>query len=135
MNQYPANPVLLVDDEEEILASLRVTLALNGISNVMLCSSGSAALDAAHRQEVEAVLLDVLMPGLKGDEILEKLLHAQPDVPVIMVTGVDDVDLAVSCMRKGAYDYIRKPGTRPHHRGNGSRQGTSGQGHPRGQRP
>lgn len=109
MNQYPVNPVLLVDDEEEILASLRVTLALNGISNVMLCSNGSAALDIAHSQEVEVVLLDVLMPGLKGDEILEKLLHAQPDVPVIMVTGVDDVDLAVSCMRKGAYDYIRKP--------------------------
>ena len=109
MNLYPANPVLLVDDEEEILASLRVTLALNGISNVMLCSSGSAAVDIAHSQEVEAVLLDVLMPGRKGDEILEELLHAQPDLPIIMVTGVDDVDLAVSCMRKGAYDYIRKP--------------------------
>lgn len=109
MNLYPANPVLLVDDEEEILASLRVTLALAGITNTVLCSSGSAAVDIAQEREVEAVLLDILMPGRKGDDILEELLHAQPDLPVIMVTGVDDVDLAVSCMRKGAYDYIRKP--------------------------
>ena len=109
MSLYPANPVLLVDDEEEILASLRLTLALAGITNAILCSSGSAALDIAQDREVEAVLLDVLMPGRKGDDILEELLNAQPDLPVIMVTGVDDVDLAVSCMRKGAYDYIRKP--------------------------
>lgn len=109
MNLYPANPVLLVDDEEEILASLRLTLALAGITNAILCSSGSAALDIAQDREVEAILLDVLMPGRKGDDILEELLNAQPDLPVIMVTGVDDVDLAVSCMRKGAYDYIRKP--------------------------
>ena len=109
MNLYPANPVLLVDDEEEILASLRITLALAGITNTILCPDGSAALDIAQGQEVEAVLLDVLMPGRKGDDILEELLNAQPDLPVIMVTGVDDVDLAVSCMHKGAYDYIRKP--------------------------
>ncbi len=109
MSLYPANPVLLVDDEEEILAGLKVTLALAGITNTLICSSGAAALDIARKQEIEAVLLDVLMPGLKGDEILEELLHAQPDLPVIMVTGVDDVDLAVTCMRKGAYDYIRKP--------------------------
>lgn len=109
MNLYPAHPVLLVDDEEEILASLRVTLALAGITNTILCPDGSAALDIARDREVEAALLDVLMPGRKGDEILEGLLNLQPDLPVIMVTGVDDVDLAVSCMRKGAYDYIRKP--------------------------
>ncbi|KAF5053259.1 Regulatory protein AtoC [anaerobic digester metagenome] len=109
MNLYPAHPVLLVDDEEEILASLRITLALAGITNTVLCPDGSAALDMARGQEIEAVLLDVLMPGRKGDEILEGLLNVQPDLPVIMVTGVDDVDLAVSCMRKGAYDYIRKP--------------------------
>jgi DNA-binding NtrC family response regulator len=109
MNLYPAHPVLLVDDEEEILASLRITLALAGITNTVLCPDGSAALDLAREQEIEAALLDVLMPGRKGDEILERLLMVQPDLPVIMVTGVDDVDLAVSCMRKGAYDYIRKP--------------------------
>lgn len=109
MNLYPAHPVLLVDDEEDILAVLKTALALAGITNTILCSGGSAALDLAQRREFEAVLLDVLMPGLKGDEILEELLRVQPDLPVIMVTGVDDVDLAVSCMRKGAYDYIRKP--------------------------
>ncbi|WP_028576538.1 sigma-54-dependent transcriptional regulator [Desulfomicrobium escambiense] len=109
MNLYPAHPVLLVDDEEEILTSLRITLALAGITNTILCPDGSAALDMARGQEIEAALLDVLMPGRKGDEILEGLLNVQPDLPVIMVTGVDDVDLAVSCMRKGAYDYIRKP--------------------------
>jgi DNA-binding NtrC family response regulator len=109
MSLHLANPVLLVDDEEEILASLRITLGLAGITNTILCNDGSSALDIAQRQEVEAVLLDVLMPGRKGDEILDGLLNLQPDLPVIMVTGVDDVDLAVSCMRKGAYDYIRKP--------------------------
>ncbi len=92
MNLYPANPVLLVDDEEEILAGLKVTLALAGITNTLICSSGAAALDIARKQEIEAVLLDVLMPGLKGDEILEELLHAQPDLPVIMVTGQADRD-------------------------------------------
>ena len=70
MNLYPAHPVLLVDDEEDILAVLKTALALAGITNTILCSGGSAALDLAQRREFEAVLLDVLMPGLKG-EVLE----------------------------------------------------------------
>lgn len=107
--RYPASPVLLVDDDASILSTLRVTLALAGITNIICQADAESALATARATDIEAVLLDVLMPGRKGNEILQELLALQPDLPVIMVTGVDDLDLAVACMRHGAFDYIRKP--------------------------
>ena len=106
---YPPRPVLLVDDDASILTTLRITLNLAGITNIICQADAESALATARETDIEAVLLDVLMPGRKGNEILQELLSLRPDLPVIMITGVDDLDLAVACMRHGAFDYIRKP--------------------------
>jgi DNA-binding NtrC family response regulator len=61
------------------------------------------------RQEVEIMLLDLWMPHLSGEELLRRIAVDHPGLPVIVVTGADDVDTAVKCMREGAFDYIVKP--------------------------
>jgi DNA-binding NtrC family response regulator len=55
------------------------------------------------------MLLDLTMPGLSGEEILERVQPEYPDLPIIIITGVNDLDTAVQCMRSGAHDYLVKP--------------------------
>lgn len=106
---YPECPVLLVDDEELLLQALSMALSVQGVTNLLTSSSVDRALDLAAKGRVCAVLLDVIMPGMRGEEVLGRILEIDPDLPVIMLTGVDDVDTAVTCMRRGAYDYLLKP--------------------------
>ena len=54
------------------------------------------------------VLLDVTMPGIPGDKLLEKIVETYPDLPVIMLTGRDQVETAVECMSRGAFDFVVK---------------------------
>jgi len=105
----PNNPVLIVDDERNALESLSIALEFLGYDNVVCCGSPLEAREVLERQEIEAVLLDMVMPQLSGDALLEEIRLMQPDVPVIMVTALSDLDTAVRCMRKGAFDYLTKP--------------------------
>lgn len=105
----PDCPVLLVDDEEIILKALAHALSIKGFTNLTACSRVEAVFARMAGGRVGAVLLDVIMPEMRGEEVLERILEIDPDVPVIMLTGVDDVETAVNCMRRGAYDYLLKP--------------------------
>lgn len=106
---YPQNPVLLVDDETESLRSLAMALRMQGISHVAECSdSRQVALMLAERP-YDVLVLDLTMPHVSGEEILTLAGEQHPDLPVIVVTAVDAVEMAVRCMRKGALDYMVKP--------------------------
>jgi len=61
------------------------------------------------KQEVEIVLLDLRMPFITGDELLPLITSDFPEVPVIVITGANDVETAVKCMKLGAFDYMVKP--------------------------
>lgn len=100
--------ILVVDDEERIRDLFREALESAGYS-CLLASDGQAALDVLAREPVDLALLDIIMPGMSGTELFLKMQQAYPDVPVVFVTAMTDVDLAVDSLRTGAYDYITKP--------------------------
>ncbi|MDF1614615.1 sigma-54-dependent transcriptional regulator [Desulfurivibrio dismutans] len=108
-NTYPNQPILLVDDEEHALASFDIALKTHGINNTIRCPDGRRVLDIVADTEVEVILLDLIMPGISGQELLSQLNERHPEIPVIVVTGVNEVETAVDCMRRGAFDYLVKP--------------------------
>ncbi|KAB0668841.1 sigma-54-dependent Fis family transcriptional regulator [Oryzomonas sagensis] len=108
-NLYPAFSVLLVDDELPWLRSL--TMALNGeggINNIIQCQDSRQVLDIINEQNVGLVLLDLTMPHVSGEQLLTTISETFPSVFVIVITGMNQVDYAVRCMKVGAFDYYVK---------------------------
>ncbi|MBW7995607.1 MAG: sigma-54-dependent Fis family transcriptional regulator [Candidatus Glassbacteria bacterium] len=102
-------PILIVDDEPEILNFFELSLNQNGITNTITCGNGRKALSIIKEQDLEMILLDLMMPKVSGEVILNHVMTNLPDIPVIMITGVYEVDTAVRCMKLGAFDYLLKP--------------------------
>ena len=111
MNQGapPQRPILLVDDEAQALTSFEMTLRSARMSHFISCHDSRDVLPVLAREEIEVMLLDLWMPHVSGEELLQKITADYPDLPVIIITGADDVETAVRCMRQGAFDYIVKP--------------------------
>ena len=105
----PALPVLIVDDEESTLELCRDALRSNGIDYVLLCQDSREVPDLLKRQELGIVLLDLRMPHVPGEDLLALITAEYPEVPVIVVTGINEVQAAVKCMKLGAFDYLVKP--------------------------
>ncbi len=106
---FPANPVLIVDDEMESLRSFSLTLRMNGIGNIEKCQDSREVLHLLSEHPYDAILLDLTMPFVSGEEILSVVAERFPEIPVIVVTAMDEVDTAVRCMKKDALDYMVKP--------------------------
>jgi len=102
-------PVLLVDDDPRFLLSSGVTLRTAGISPVATIEDSRQVIPFLEENEVAAVVIDLAMPHLTGRELLQKLKERSPDLPVIVMTGRNEVEIAVECMRIGAFDYLVKP--------------------------
>jgi putative two-component system response regulator len=102
--------ILIVDDRDVNRDILSTMLQASGLSTVT-ANSGEQALQIIAQQEPDVVLLDVMMEGMDGIEVLEIIRKnpAYQDIPVIMLTGVDDPDLVLHCIRIGAEDYVLKP--------------------------
>ncbi len=99
--------ILVVDDEEGARAALEVILEDN--YRVIGASSGREALRILKTQKVDAMLLDLNMPGMDGIETLTRVKEIDDNVDVIMVSAVDKASKAVEALKLGAYDYITKP--------------------------
>ncbi len=108
-NSNPSRPILAVDDEQHSLQGLDITLRSAGIDNLILCNDPLRVEEIAASRELELVLLDLMMPGLSGEQLLGSLTRNYPYLPVIMVSGVNDVGTVVECVKQGAYDYVTKP--------------------------
>ncbi len=104
-----ASPVLLVDDERDFLQSSGMTLRAAGITHVIPVDDSRRVVPMLNEVDAAAVVLDLTMPHLSGEELLGKIRENHPHVPVIVMTGRDDVETAVACMRRGAFDYLVKP--------------------------
>src|SRR5262245_4119691 len=105
--QKPRPVVLAVDDDPGLLESLE--LVFEGRFEVLTALNGPAALEIVRSCPIDAVLLDVLMPGLDGFEVLQRLKAADPGLPVIVLTGIKHVDPGVYGMQLGAFHYLTKP--------------------------
>jgi len=100
--------VLVVDDERVVRDGCHRVLSGRGY-RVSGAENGHDALEILRRERVDLMLLDLKMPGMSGEEVLEKAREDFPEVPVIVITGHGTVDTAVECMKRGAYDFITKP--------------------------
>lgn len=109
MKLSPAFPILLVDDEEHFLLSVEMTLRSAGFSNIASCSDPTKVMKLLTQNRHSLVVMDINMPKLSGLELLVLIAAHHPDIPVIMLTAVNDVESAVLCMKEGAFDYIIKP--------------------------
>jgi len=100
--------ILVADDEEAVRMLLQRILEAGGFE-VITAADGNEALAKISQGNIGVVLLDIKMPGLSGIDVLGKLSADRPDICVIMVTAIADVQTAVDAMKMGAYDYITKP--------------------------
>ena len=106
---YPSLPVLMVDDEAQALDSFETALLLASINNIIRCQDSRDVMPLVSSQEIEVMLLDLSMPHISGEELLSLVTKDFPEVPVIIITGSNDVETAVACMKSGAFDYMVKP--------------------------
>ncbi|UCE52351.1 MAG: sigma-54-dependent Fis family transcriptional regulator [Desulfobacterales bacterium] len=106
---YPHFPVMLVDDEEQALKSFEIVLRSASINNFICCQDSRDVMSLLSERDTEVMLLDLRMPYISGEELLPMITSDYPEIPVIIVTGADDVETAVKCMKQGAFDYIVKP--------------------------
>jgi DNA-binding NtrC family response regulator len=107
--KYPNDPLLLVDDEPAWLRSLSFTLKKDaGIDNIITCEDSCQVMDLLASLKFSLILIDLNMPGISGEELLEQIVKEHPQVAVIVVSGVNQVETAVRCMRSGARDYFIK---------------------------
>ncbi|MBF0146812.1 MAG: sigma-54-dependent Fis family transcriptional regulator [Magnetococcales bacterium] len=102
-------PVVLVDDEEELLFSSMVLLRNHDISPVVTYPDSRQLMSQLEIHGASVVLLDLIMPNLTGRELLSRIQRFFPDIPVIIMTAVHEVETAVACMKEGAFDYLVKP--------------------------
>ena len=103
-----AKQILVVDDEERIRQSLNGILKDEGYE-VLEAKDGAQALKQVETDPPELILLDIWMPGMDGMEVLERVKGQIPNLPVIMISGHGNIELAVKAVKLGAYDFIEKP--------------------------
>jgi DNA-binding NtrC family response regulator len=100
--------VLLVDDEEKFLEVVSQRLKTRGLK-VDTATSGEDALNTVKREDFDAIVLDLSMPGMSGLETLERIRKDKPDVQVIILTGHGTLQAGVQAMKEGALDFMEKP--------------------------
>ena len=100
--------VAIIDDEKDIRESISQWLTLTGYETDVF-SDADSALKIIGKGYPGVVITDIRMPGLSGMELLKRLSHLDPQIPVILITGHGDVPMAVEAMRIGAYDFLEKP--------------------------
>jgi len=100
--------ILVIDDEKAIRDGCHRVLTGKGYE-VITAENGQIALDILAKEPLDIILLDLKMPVIGGEKVLEITREKYPDIPVIIITGHGTVDTAVVCMKSGAYDFITKP--------------------------
>ncbi len=104
----PAGRVLLIDDEPRILNFVRRGLEAEGLE-VDEARSGEEGLALASARSYELVILDLVMPGLDGHEVLRRILERRPEQQVLILSALNDTASKVRSLERGAEDYICKP--------------------------
>ena len=106
---YPGFSILLIDDEVSYLRSLRLLLERKGdFNNILTCDDSRQAMSCLASNHVGVVLLDLTMPHISGLELLKEIGEQYPEVAVIIISGLNNADAAVSALKAGAFDYFVK---------------------------
>jgi two-component system NtrC family sensor kinase len=102
------NKILLIDDEEDILKVLSMSLKIDGY-DVITATNGTQGIEQFEQTSPQIVLTDIKMPGMDGLQVLKKIKELTPDVEVIIITGHGDIDSAIEALQYGASGFIQKP--------------------------
>ncbi|MCQ2160305.1 MAG: sigma-54 dependent transcriptional regulator [Bacteroidales bacterium] len=100
--------ILIIDDERAIRNSLKEILGDEGY-DVDVAESGAAALEMVDKEKYNVIFCDIKMPGMDGVEVLEKMIADGVESAIVMISGHGDIETAVDCIKKGAFDFIQKP--------------------------
>jgi len=101
--------VLMIDDDAPVLRHFMVVLTQSQKYEITALSDSTKALEAIEGRNFDAVLLDMAMPGVHGREVLRRIRERHPETAVIIITGVEDAQLAAESMQLGAFAYLYKP--------------------------
>lgn len=102
--------ILIVDDERPIRNSLReILLDEDEGYEVDVAENGAQALEMVDKEKYSVIFCDIKMPGMDGIEVLGKMIGMGIDAAIVMISGHGDIDTAVECIKKGAFDFIQKP--------------------------
>lgn len=100
--------ILVIDDERSIRNLMQEILEDEGHS-VDVAEDGAKGVEMADKEKYDVIFCDIKMPNLSGEEVLDTLHEKGIETPVIMISGHGDIDTAVSCIKKGAFDFLSKP--------------------------
>ena len=100
--------ILIIDDERSIRNSLKEILVDEGY-DVDLAENGAQGCEMADKEKYSVIFCDIKMPEMDGLEVLEKLHQMGVDAAIVMISGHGDINVAVECIKKGAFDFIPKP--------------------------
>ena len=106
---YPKDPILIVDDEPTWINSLALSLKVSaGLNHIEKCSDSSLVPQLLSDNKYSLVLLDLTMPKLSGEALLEMFAERYPQLPVIIISGINQVETAIRCVKLGAEDFFVK---------------------------
>lgn len=101
--------ILIVDDDAAFLESTQRALLANGSANVTTLQDSSRVLQLLSSGDYSVLLLDWVMPDPSGADLLPEIIRKHPNILIIIISGVSDLENVVNCVRQGAYDYVTKP--------------------------
>jgi RNA polymerase sigma factor (sigma-70 family) len=101
--------IALIDDDEAVLDSLRLYFSSQDVQTTGFPTAGAFLAAVANGQRFDCIVSDVRMPGMSGLDLVHHLKEKDIAVPIILITGHGDVDMAVSAIKIGAFDFIEKP--------------------------
>jgi len=108
----PKGKILIVDDEKEVREVIRIHLDVNGY-NILEAENGEDAINILRSEDnmvnVGLILCDIRMPKVNGIECIDFLRQEAPSIPIVVVTGYPDTEMATKLMKKGVKDYLVKP--------------------------
>jgi DNA-binding NtrC family response regulator len=100
---------ILIIDDEDVLQDVLTSLLVREGYEVLNARTGEEGLEILEREEVDLVLLDLMLPGISGQEVLKRIRAEDPDQVIVMITAFSSIEGAIDAMREGAFHYIPKP--------------------------
>ena len=100
--------ILVIDDERAIRNSLKEILMLEGYE-VETAENGVQGIAMVEKEKYDVIFCDIKMPDMDGDEVLDRLVAMGIDAAIVMISGHGDINSAVACIKRGAFDFIPKP--------------------------
>lgn len=109
LKTYPELPILMVDDEPAWLRTMAMVLKMSGgINHVTMCSDARDVLVLLLEKKFSLVILDLNMPHMDGESLLRMIKENQPEIPVVIISGMNQMDTAIRCVKAGAEDFFVK---------------------------